>query len=49
MYKISHIRSLDKIGRNFGFQSELLKREINHSEITKHNYKELRHILEPYL
>ena len=41
--------SLDKIGREYGLQPELSKGEINHSEITKHNYNELRDVWEPYL
>ena len=46
----SHISgSLDKIGREYGLQPELLKVEINHSEITKQNYKELSDVWEPYL
>ena len=41
--------SLDKFGREWGLQPELLKGEINNSEITKYIYNVLRHILEPYL
>ena len=41
--------SLDKIGRECGLELELLKGEISHSEITKYNYNELRHIWETYL
>ena len=46
----SHIiGSLDKIGREYGLQTELLKWAINHSETTKHNHDELRDVWEPYL
>ena len=41
--------SLDKIGREYDLKPELLKGENNHSEITKHNYNELRYVWEPYL
>ena len=41
--------SLDKVGREWGLQPELLKGEINNSEITKYIYNVLRHILELYL
>ena len=41
--------SLDKIGREYGLQPQLLKSETIHSEITKHNSNELRHVWEPYL
>ena len=40
--------SLDRI-REYNLQSELLKGEINHSEITKHIYSELIDVWEPYL
>ena len=47
---ISHIKgSLEKIGREYGLQPELLKGEIEHSIINKNNFAELRHIWEPYL
>ena len=47
---ISHIKgSLEKIGREYGLQPELLKGEIEHSVIIKNNFAELRHIWEPYL
>ena len=42
-------RSLEKIGREFGLQPELLKGEIEHSVINKNNFAELGHIWEPYL
>ena len=46
----SHIKgSLEKIGREYGLQPELLKGEIEHSIINKNNFAELRHISEPYL
>ena len=46
----SHIKgSLEKIGREYGLQPELLKGEIEHSIINKNNFAELRHIWEPYL
>ena len=46
----SHIKgSLEKIGREYGLQPELLKGEIEHSVISKNNFDELRHIWEPYL
>ena len=46
----SHIKgSLEKIGREYGLQPELLKGEIEHSVINKSNFTELRHIWEPYL
>ena len=46
----SHIKtSLEKIGREYGLQPELLKGEIEHSIINKNNFLELRHIWEPYL
>ena len=41
--------SLDKIAREYNLQPEPLKREINHSDITKKIYNELRRILKPYL
>ena len=46
----SHIKgSLEKIGREYNLQSELLKGEIKHSIINKNNFTKLRHIWEPYL
>ena len=46
----SHIKgSLEKIGREYGLQPELLKGEIEHSIINKNNFADLRHISEPYL
>ena len=46
----SHIkRSLEKIGKEYGLQPELLKGENEHSKINKNNFAELRHIWEPYL
>ena len=46
----SHIKgSLEKIGREYNLQPELLKGEIDHSVINKNNFAELRHIWEPYL
>ena len=46
----SHIKgSLEKIGREYRLQPELLKGEIEHSVINKNNFVELRHIWEPYL
>ena len=46
----SHIKgSLEKIGREYGLQPELLKGEIEHSIINKNNFVKLRHIWEPYL
>ena len=46
----SHIKgSLEKIGREYNLQPELLKGEMNHSVINKNNFVELRHIWEPYL
>ena len=46
----SHIKgSLEKIGKEYGLQPELLKGEIEHSVINKKNFAELRHIWEPYL
>ena len=46
----SHIKgSLEKIGREYGLQPELLKGEIEHSVINKNNFAKLRHIWEPYL
>ena len=45
----SHVKgSLEKICREYGPQPNLLKGEINHTESTKYNYKEIRHIWEPY-
>ena len=46
----SHIKgSLEKIGKEYGLQPELLKGEIEHSVINKNNFAELRHVWEPYL
>ena len=46
----SHIKgSLEKIGREYNLQPELLKEEIEHSIINKNNFAELGHIWEPYL
>ena len=46
----SHIKgSLEKIGKEYGLQPEILKGEIEHSIINKNNFAELRHIWEPYL
>ena len=46
----SHIKgSLEKIGKEYGLQLELLKGEIEHSIINKNSVAELRHIWEPYL
>ena len=46
----SHIKgSLNKIGKEYGLQPELLKGEIEHSVIIKNNFAELKHIWEPYL
>ena len=46
----SHIKgSLEKIGREYGLQPELLKGEIEHSVFNKNNFAKLIHIWEPYL
>ena len=46
----SHIKvSLEKIGREYNLQPELLKGEIDHSVINKNNFAKLRHFWEPYL
>ena len=46
----SHIKgSLNKFGKEYGLQPELLKGEIEHSIININNFVELRHIWEPYL
>ena len=46
----SHIKgSLEKIGREYNLQPELLKGEMDHSVINKNNFAELRNIWEPYL
>ena len=46
----SHIKgSLNKIGKEYRLQPELLKGEIEHSIINKNNFVELGHIWEPYL
>ena len=41
--------SVEKIGREYGLQPELLKGEIEHSFINKTNFSELRLIWEPFL
>ena len=40
--------SLEKIGKEYGLQPELLKGEIEHSVINKSNFANLRHIWEPH-
>ena len=46
----SHIKgSLNKIGKEYGLQPELLKGDIEHSIINKKNFIELKHIWKPYL
>ena len=46
----SHIKgSLEKIGKEYGLQPELLKGEIEHSGFNKNNFVALKHIWEPYL
>ena len=46
----SHIKgSLEKIGREYGLQPEILKGKIEHSVINKSNFAELRNIWESYL
>ena len=46
----SHIKgSLEKIGKEYNLQPELLKGEMDHSLINKNNFVKLRHIWEPYL
>ena len=46
----SHIKgSLNKVGKEYGLQPELLKGEIEHSIINKNKFVEVRHIWEPYL
>ena len=46
----SHIKSsLEKLGREYGLQPEILKGEIEHSVINKNSFADLRHIWEPYL
>ena len=40
---------MEKIGREYGLQPELLKGEIERSVIIKSNFAELRHIWKPYL
>ena len=46
----SHIKgSLEKIGREYGLQRQLLKGEIEHSVIDKSNFSGLRHFWKPYL
>ena len=49
MLKISYKGFFRKIGTEYGLQPELLKREMNHSEITKYNYKKLRYFGETNL
>ena len=45
----SHIKgSLEKIGREYGLQLELLEAEIEHSVFNLSNFAELRHNWEPY-
>ena len=41
--------SLEKIGRGYGLQPELLKGEIEHLVNNKSNFGGSRHIWEPYL
>ena len=41
--------SLEKLGREYGLQPELLKGEIEHSVFNKSNFADLRHIWKPYL
>ena len=41
--------SLEKIGREYGLQPDLLKGEIEHSVINQNNFAELKHFWEPYL
>ena len=46
----SHIKgSLEKIGKEYGLQHELLKGEIEHSVKNKNSLADLRPIWEPYL
>ena len=46
----SHIKgSLEKIGKEYGLQPELLKGEIERSDNIKNIFAELKHIWEPYL
>ena len=46
----SHIKgSLEKIGREYSLQHELLKGKTEHSVVIKSNFAEIRHIWEPYL
>ena len=46
----SHIKgSLEKIGREYGFQPELPEREIELSVIKKSDFADLRHFWEPYI
>ena len=46
----SHIKgSLQKLGKEYGFQPELFKGEIEHSVINKSNFADLRQFWEPYL
>ena len=48
--KKSHTKgSLEKNGRENGFQPELLKGEIEHSVSEKSNFTDLKQIWEPYL
>ena len=44
----SHLKgSLEKIGREYGHQPEILKGTIEHSVIIKKKFAHLRHIWEP--
>ena len=46
----SHIKgALETIVREYGLQPELLKGEIEHSNINKNNFADIKHIWEPYL
>ena len=46
----SHIKgSLEKTGREYNLQPELLKGKIKHSVFHKNNFAELKHNWEPYL
>ena len=48
--KKPHIKGfLEKNGREYGLQPELLKAENEHSVINKSNFAEVGHIWEPYL
>ena len=48
MLKISYKSSLEKNGREYGLQLELLRGGIEHSVINESNLADLRHIWEPY-